>query len=114
MKASNQPPQGGHVNLVLKPSHSCCGGHNQAGTNTMSPTPSEVIDPVCGMSIDPSDAAGEHVYQGQTYFFCNPGCLAKFKADPGKYLQSSARETEIPAPPGTRYVCPMDPEVQQD
>src|SRR5687767_7092355 len=80
----------------------------------MSPTPSKDIDTVCRMNIDPRDAAGEHVYQGQTYFFCNPGCLAKFKADPGKYRQRTARETESPAPPETRYVCPMDPEVQQD
>ena len=102
------------MNLVHESSHSCCAGHNQAGTNTMSPTPSEVIDPVCGMSIDPSDAAGEHFYQGQTYSFCNPSCLTKFKADPDKYLHGTARETESAAPAGTRYICPMDPEVQQD
>ena len=44
------------------------------------------IDPVCGMTVDPNNAAGQYAWQGTTYYFCNPGCLAKFKADPEKYL----------------------------
>jgi YHS domain-containing protein len=41
-------------------------------------------DPVCGMSVarttGHSTALG-----GETYFFCGPGCQAKFEADPERY-----------------------------
>jgi Cu+-exporting ATPase len=74
-----------------------------------------VVDPVCGMTIDPATAAGQHTHDGTTYYFCNPGCLAKFKADPQKYLAPpEERAVEPPPPPGTIYICPMDPEVRQD
>src|SRR5690606_41621421 len=46
----------------------------------------EAIDPVCGMTVDPAHAAGQYEYGGQTYHFCNPGCLEKFKQDPEHYL----------------------------
>jgi Cu+-exporting ATPase len=45
-----------------------------------------VIDPVCGMTVDPAKAAGSFDYSGQTYYFCGKGCLAKFSSDPEKYL----------------------------
>lgn len=48
------------------------------------------IDPVCGMTVEPSKAAGSTTHQGQTYWFCSPHCLAKFKADPAKYLGSKS------------------------
>lgn len=31
------------------------------------------------------DAAGSEVLNGKTYYFCCPGCVTKFKADPAKY-----------------------------
>ena len=40
----------------------------------------EVIDPVCGMSILPSDAVGQVTHRGQTYHFCSQSCLDKFRA----------------------------------
>ena len=49
--------------------------------------PQLVTDPVCGMHIDPATAAGQWDHKGTRYYFCNPGCLQKFKADPEKYLQ---------------------------
>ena len=45
-----------------------------------------VKDPVCGMSVDPQNAAGVYEYKGQTYFFCSIGCGEKFKADPERFL----------------------------
>ena len=74
-----------------------------------------VIDPVCGMTVDPKTAAGSHEYKGTTYYFCNPRCLARFKANPESFLQQDASDQHVqPAPPGTQYICPMDPEVRQD
>jgi len=40
-----------------------------------------MIDPVCGMDVEPSNAAGSHVRNGQTYFFRNHHCLQKFKEE---------------------------------
>ena len=45
-----------------------------------------MTDPVCGMQIDPDDAAGSEEYQGTTYHFCSRHCVEKFNADPEKYL----------------------------
>jgi len=39
----------------------------------------EVIDPVCGMKVDPKNAkGGSSDYHGQTYYFCSPKCKIKF------------------------------------
>ncbi len=48
-----------------------------------------VKDPVCGMEIDPKTAAGKSEYQGQTYYFCSPGCKRDFDKDPAKYIGKS-------------------------
>ncbi len=42
------------------------------------------IDPVCGMTVQPATAAGSYQYRGTTYYFCNPSCLTRFKADPDR------------------------------
>ena len=61
-------------------------------------TPTEVIDPVCKMSISPADAAGAYDYKGTRYYFCHASCLDRFKADPEEFLSETARV--VPAPPG--------------
>jgi Cu+-exporting ATPase len=43
------------------------------------------VDPVCGMSVDESSAAGRLEHGGRSFLFCSVGCQAKFKADPAKY-----------------------------
>ena len=43
-------------------------------------------DPVCGMDVDEKTAQHKSEYQGQTYYFCAPGCKRAFEADPTKYL----------------------------
>ena len=45
-------------------------------------------DPVCGMKVDPATARHSAQYEGQTYYFCAPGCKRAFEADPAKYLGS--------------------------
>jgi len=44
----------------------------------------KVVDPVCGMEIDPRRAL-EHEYQGKMYHFCGPNCEAHFKQDPERF-----------------------------
>ena len=43
-------------------------------------------DPVCGMSVDEKKTANKSVYQGQTYYFCSPGCKQAFDKEPQKYV----------------------------
>jgi YHS domain-containing protein len=42
-------------------------------------------DPVCKMTIDEKSAAGKSDYNGKTYYFCSPGCKAKFDQNPQQY-----------------------------
>lgn len=45
-----------------------------------------VTDVVCGMQIDPDQAAGTSEYQGQTYYFCGMGCKRQFDKDPERFV----------------------------
>jgi len=47
-------------------------------------------DPVCGMDVDPKTAAGKSEYQGQTYYFCSPGCKKAFDKEPARYVGKPA------------------------
>ena len=69
-----------------------------------------VIDPVCGMTVDPHTAKHRADYRGHTYYFCSAGCREKFVADPQKYLGARQAET---VPEGTIYTCPMHPQIRQ-
>jgi heavy metal translocating P-type ATPase len=82
--------------------------HDHAGTLTAQ----HARDPVCGMTVDPHTATHRHTYQGRPYYFCSAKCREKFIAEPKRYLQPEARETEA-VPPGTVYTCPMHPEIRQ-
>jgi P-type Cu+ transporter len=87
-----------------------------------------VLDPVCGMHVEPEKARGSAEFGGKRYFFCSPGCVKRFESDPEKYLApkpSAGSFVQLAAagpvqadPPETRtpavtYVCPMDPEVRE-
>ena len=48
--------------------------------------PAGAMDPVCGMSVDPSAGKPSCEYKGTTYHFCCSGCMDRFKAEPEKYL----------------------------
>jgi Cu+-exporting ATPase len=94
-----------------------------------------VKDFVCGMLVDPEKAAAKIEYGGHTRYFCSEGCAAKFEKEPEKYLaahekavkesilqasHSAHSEHTVPAPKsppiaakGTRYTCPMHPQIIQ-
>lgn len=48
-----------------------------------------VIDPVCGMEVDPSLAAAQMNYEGQAYYFCSEECMQKFRQNPEQYIKAS-------------------------
>jgi Cu+-exporting ATPase len=54
---------------------------------------STVIDPVCGMSVDRSQAEYRSVHDGETYYFCSKGCKERFDRDPGKFAGVGKTET---------------------
>jgi Cu+-exporting ATPase len=89
-----------------------------------------VKDPVCGMTVDPAEAAGQIEHDGRTYSFCSRGCAERFKKDPQHFLNARgiagmALADHAPAPTSVgaranpaeqkkiRYTCPMHPEVIQ-
>jgi Cu+-exporting ATPase len=73
-----------------------------------------VVDPVCGMKVDPHRTKHRAQYGGRTYYFCSEGCRNKFAAAPEQYLGSSLNEgAPPPVPEGTMYTCPMHPEIRQ-
>lgn len=44
-------------------------------------------DPVCGMQVDPKNAAGSAEHEGKTYHFCSAQCLRQFTSEPAKYAK---------------------------
>ncbi len=44
-----------------------------------------VIDPVCGMLVEPARAAKTE-YEGKEYYFCSLTCRDRFEKSPGEYL----------------------------
>ena len=99
----------------------------------------KVKDPVCGMMVDPVTARGGSAeHSGKKYYFCNPRCTERFRAEPARYLSPDYKPAGMhgmgmvpigrikpapatPAPPHSpprpaadaRYICPMDPEVAE-
>jgi Cu+-exporting ATPase len=107
---------------------------NEPMTGGTRPKPHTVIDPVCGMYVDPQTAHGSAEHAGKRYFFCSQSCVERFKADPENYLAANtsagqlvqlggiakAQRTRpdimqrtIPEDRSAAYVCPMDPEVRE-
>ena len=109
---------GDHGQLAVKEapkSGGCCHGHHGSPPSETAGDIAATLakDPVCGMSVDPAKARHNYAHGGQSYFFCNAGCRAKFSADPEGYLHPESREATA-APAGTLYTCPMDPEIVQE
>lgn len=75
-----------------------------------------VLDPVCGMKVNPSRAAASHVYHDQTYYFCSKSCASKFQANPKQFLKQDKAIpiAAKPASSASKYTCPMHPEIIQD
>jgi YHS domain-containing protein len=75
--------------------------HQRAG---MGPTMADdrVLDPVCGMRIDPARAAATVRHGGTAYHFCSEGCARRFQATPSRFVGG-----KVPSGPAVK--APMDP-----
>ncbi|MGT2440934.1 heavy metal translocating P-type ATPase [Bradyrhizobium betae] len=92
----------------------CCGGgahdhhHGHAASGT------GVVDPVCGMTVDPETSKHRFDHRGDTYHFCSAGCRTKFAAAPEQYLgKADTKPQRADVPEGTVYTCPMHPQIRQ-
>ncbi|MDH3629909.1 MAG: heavy metal translocating P-type ATPase [Gammaproteobacteria bacterium] len=77
--------------------------------------PAQLTDPVCGMKVS-ADREFSYPFDGSEYYFCCQGCAQKFSTDPAGYLSGEAQQAAAMAEPvsGALYICPMDPEIEQD
>jgi Cu+-exporting ATPase len=99
--------------------HSHC-AENPTG-KTEQAASQKVVDPVCGMKVDPDRAAESVEHEGQTYHFCSDGCAERFRENPDKYLDAGNRSEQSKRSVSnshqgdsqTIYTCPMHPEVEQ-
>jgi Cu+-exporting ATPase len=93
-----------------------------------------VIDPVCGMTVNPSSAAGSYEYKDEIYYFCSQHCLERFRSDSEQFLKTPHAPVARPVgiqrtkaqltsdePVATAratdkitYTCPMHPEIIRD
>ncbi len=124
MKSTDLRRPGSNMNAA-----SCCSGHQSGhhgghhgdhehgNDHTAAATPAAVdkpyTDPVCGMkaAANPEKMA---THDGQTYYFCSTGCVAKFNADPLRYLDPERKAAAAAAAPKDAiYTCPMHPEIRQ-
>jgi len=88
-------------------------GHDDHACSPASDTAADTaIDPVCGMKVGIEGARHTAVHGGRTHYFCSPRCLAKFTAEPERYL-APARAPEPEMPSGTTFTCPMHPQIRQ-
>lgn len=53
------------------------------------------IDPVCHMEVEVKTARFTSDYEGETYYFCAPGCKGMFDEDPPRYIGSDKPAVEM-------------------
>ena len=51
------------------------------------------VDPVCGMTVNPSTATATFELGGKTYYFCSDGCAGRFSQQPQTYLRQQTAGT---------------------
>jgi P-type Cu+ transporter len=96
----------------------CAGGHAhhrshaaQAHHMHRAETNTGVLDPVCGMTVDPATSKHRFDHHGEAFHFCSAGCRTKFAANPESYLGEVKPKADVPE--GTIYTCPMHPEIRK-
>ena len=70
-----------------------------------------MVDPVCGMAVDPAAAKHRREHAGRTYYFCSNRCRERFEAEPARYLTPPASEPHRPVTGEDLWTCPMHPQI---
>lgn len=63
--------------------------HTQGPPATPPAERAEVVDPVCGMTVD-AERAETTLHEGERFWFCSAGCRRRFEADPSIYAGATA------------------------
>ena len=72
----------------------------------------EATDPVCGMNVERATTPHVVKHTDQRFYFCSASCQEKFEGNPIRYLDG--KPAPVPMPKGTKYTCPMHPEIVRD
>ena len=62
------------------------------------------IDPVCGMRVGKTSAAGEYEHEGVMYYFDSDECMSKFYEHPEQYAGKSSKKELSDVPPAIKPV----------
>lgn len=91
-KPATAPAAASITNPVVEIGNQHTHEENHMTHHTDAPTDDKalVTDPVCGMTIDPANAAATREHDGTTFSFCSTGCAAAFDADPHRYGHAHA------------------------
>ncbi len=46
-------------------------------------------DPICGMTVEPPEAAAKIDHDGRSYYFCSAGCARRFAKEPEQYVAAT-------------------------
>jgi len=93
------------------PDHVCCSGDSGHTPSSASGT---LVDPVCGMAVDPRRTPHHAVHDGRDWHFCSARCRERFLADPQRFPDPAATAAQAPPVAGALYTCPMHPEIVRD
>ena len=66
--------------------------------------PETIIDPVCGMKVDPMTTNLVASYQGRDYYFCAESCRRAFEKNPDKYSKRTPVKSKGPQGWWGRYL----------
>ncbi len=69
-------------------------------------------DPVCGMTVERASSVHMVKHEGERFYFCSARCKERFEAAPVDFAGDMPAPVAMPA--GTKYTCPMDPEIVTD
>ncbi len=80
------------------------GGYKPA-VRAGAPAPETAVDPVCGMTVVVTPETPRSMQGGETFYFCRPGCQAKFEAEHA----AAAAPADTAAAPGGAPTVAVDP-----
>ena len=81
----------------------------------MSVSGEKFIDPVCGMQIDPANAAAVVERKGEKFYFCSEHCRDAFVVGLKEEKHACCQEEQhFPEQPASKYFCPMCEGAESD
>jgi len=73
----------------------------------------KIVDPVCKMEFEQTEAKANTTYNGTTYYFCCHHCKIAFEKNPKNYLCHNKIEEISTKDQKSIYTCPMHPEIEK-